>query len=186
MISFYSASFEEVLQSFSSNPGGLSDKEAESRLLKYGPNELPEKRRIVPLLIFLRQFKSVFIYILFGAALLAFVFNQLLDVYVILAVVVLNAAIGFFEETKAENAIKGLKRLLMPFAKVMRAGELRKVPARTLVPGDVIFLEEGDRVPADARLSEAKYLKINELCFLATNFAGLALWQRSTCEFSSV
>jgi len=154
--SFHSKSVEIVLKKLSSGINGLSQKEAKTRLQDYGPNELLEKRAKNPILIFLKQFHSSLIYILLAAAAISLFIGHVVDVYVILAVILINAIIGFIQENKAERSIQALKRMIVPYAKVFREGKLLQIHAKELVPGDIIFLEEGDRIPADARLLEVK------------------------------
>ncbi len=170
MDSFHIQSVEEAFKNLGSSPGGLSREEAARRLEKFGPNKLPEEKRVRTVLLLLRQFHSAFVYILLGAALLSFIFGNLLDVYVIVAVIIFNALIGFFEEMKAENAIEQLRKLLVLFAKVMRSGELCRVPAEEIVPGDVIILQAGDKVPADARLIEVKNFRTDEASLTGESF----------------
>ena len=153
---FHSKPVEKVLKELSSGIKGLSHEEAKTRLQDFGPNEIPEKKSKHPVLIFLKQFHSILIYILIAAAAISFFIGHAIDVYVILAVILINAIIGFIQEHKAERSIQALKRMIVPHAKVFRGGELLQVHAKELVPGDIIFLEEGDRIPADARLLEAK------------------------------
>ncbi|MCP6719906.1 MAG: HAD-IC family P-type ATPase [Patescibacteria group bacterium] len=167
---FHTETVEETLKSLDSNPDGLSKKEASERLLESGFNELPPTEKIRPALIFLKQFNSAFIYILFGAALLSFFLDHIVDVYVILAVIFFNALIGFFEELRAENAIEQLKKILVLFAKVYRGGELLRIPASEVVPGDILFLEEGDKVSADARLIDVKNLRTSEASLTGESF----------------
>jgi len=154
--SFHSEPVEKVLKKLSSGISGLSHKEAKTLLQDFGPNEIPEKKAKHPVLIFLKQFHSVLIYILIAAAAISFFIGHAVDVYVILAVILINAIIGFIQENKAEKSIQALKRMIVPYAKVFREGKLLQVHAKELVPGDIIFLEEGDRIPADARLLEVK------------------------------
>lgn len=154
--SFHSEPVEKVLKKLSSGISGLSHKEVKTRLQDFGPNEIPEKKAKNPVLIFLKQFHSILIYILIAAAAISFFVGHAVDVYVILAVILINAIIGFIQENKAEKSIQALKRMIVPYAKVFRGGKLLQVHAKELVPGDIIFLEEGDRIPADARLLEVK------------------------------
>ena len=154
--SFHSEPVEKVLKKLSSGISGLSHKEAKIRLQDFGPNEIPEKKAKHPVLIFLKQFHSILIYILIAAAAISFFISHVVDAYVILAVILINAIIGFIQENKAERSIQALKRMIVPYAKVFREGKLLQVHAKELVPGDIIFLEEGDRIPADARLLEVK------------------------------
>ncbi len=167
---FHIESVEKALARLKTSSAGLSREEAALRLEKFGPNRLPEKDGVKPFLILIGQFHSAFIYILIGAAVLSYLFNHLLDVYVILVVIVFNALIGFFEEVKAENAIQKLKKMLVLFAKVYRDGELVRHPAEELVPGDIVALSAGDRVPADARIIETKNLQTEEASLTGESF----------------
>jgi Ca2+-transporting ATPase len=142
---------------------GLSEEEARERLRQYGPNELRENGRVPRVIVFLRQFASPLIYILLVAALIELVvMHKPTDAAVILAVVTINSIIGFVQESRAERAMEALKRLTVPHAKVLRLGAATKITASHLVPGDVILLEAGDKIPADARLLEAANLSIDE------------------------
>lgn len=163
MISWHNLSVEETLSQLSTNRHGLTDEEAQQRLKKYGRNELREKGKVPWPVVFLRQFASPLIYILLAAAAIElFYMNKPTDAGVIFVVVLLNSFIGFFQEQKAEKAMAALKRLVVPKAKVLRGGGLKEIAAFDLVPGDVIFLEAGDKVPADARIMEAFNLAIDE------------------------
>ena len=153
---------EQIFQELSTSEKGLSSSEATQRLKEHGPNELPEERQTPLILKFLKQFNSPLIYILIIAMIISFTFNHLVDGYVILTVLVLNACIGYFQNRKAERAIDALKKMIVSYAKVYRDKELIKIPAYELVPGDVIYLEEGDKVPADCRLIEIKNLRTQE------------------------
>jgi len=159
---FHSKTVEEALQELSSNMAGLSNKEASIRLEKFGINEIPEEKREHSFLIFLKQFNSVLIYILLVAAVISFFFGEIIDVYVIIGVILINATIGFVQEFRAEQSIQALKKMIELYAKVYRDGELFQVFAKELVPGDVILLEEGDSCPADARLLELKNFRTVE------------------------
>jgi len=170
MDSFHIDKVDSVVSRLGTSLNGLSGEEATLRLNKYGPNVLPDEARTRPFLILLSQFHSAFVYILIGAAVLSYFFDHLLDVYVIVAVIIFNALIGFFEEVKAENAIQKLKKMLVLVAKVYRDGELTRKPAEELVPGDVITLAAGDRVPADARLVEVKGLQAEEASLTGESF----------------
>ncbi len=160
--SFHSKSIEKVLEEFSSHWEGLSEEKIQEHLKDFGANEIPEKKATHPVFIFLKQFHSWLIYVLIGAAIFSFVTGHMFDVYIILGVLLFNACMGFVQESKAEKAIRALKRMIVPFAKVIRNGELLKIPAKDLVPGDIIFLEEGDRIPADGRLLELKNFRTME------------------------
>lgn len=152
---------EEVLEKLNTGPEGLSEAEARRRLEEYGPNELRE-RRVSPVLMFLRQFANFLVYILLAATMLSLWLGEYVDAALILSIVVLMGVAGFLQEYKAEEAIQALKEMAAPQAKVIRGGEPRVVHARELVPGDVVLLEEGDRVPADIRLLKAEELEVDE------------------------
>jgi len=153
---------DDILKKLSTSIQGLDEKEAELRLKKYGFNEFIEKRRITPLLIFLRQFKSFLIIILLVATLISILIGRVIDATVIFALVLINAILGFVQEYRAEKSMQTLKGLVVPKAKVIRDGQEKEILARKLVPGDIILLEEGDRIPADARLLETLDLKVDE------------------------
>ncbi|RIJ41897.1 cation-translocating P-type ATPase [Pontibacter oryzae] len=153
---YHTITGKETLQKLESQIGGLTGAEAAQRLQTYGPNELSGKEGINPILLFLKQFKDFLILVLVLAAGVAWYAGQFVDVYVILGVIFFNAALGFVQEYKAEKAIEALKSMLKHEAKVRRGGELKVIEAKALVPGDVIELEEGDSVSADARLLRAK------------------------------
>lgn len=159
---YHSLTPQQTFERLESNPDGLTEQEAKSRLKEYGFNEIPEKRAQHPVVIFLRQFHSVLIYVLLAAAVIAFIFEKMIDVYVIVAVILINTSMGYIQERKAERSIQAIKKMIIPYAKVYRDGDLRQIPARELVPGDVIALEEGDRIPADSRLFHAKRLRTVE------------------------
>lgn len=160
---WHNLTVEATLKELGASRSGLSEEKVKERLQEHGPNELREKGKKSAILVFLRQFASPLIYILLAAALIEFfVMHKPTDASVILAVVFLNAIIGFVQESRAEKAMEALKRLTVPQAKVLRQGSAVKVAASHLVPGDVIQLEAGDKIPADARLIEAASLSIDE------------------------
>lgn len=160
--SFHSKSVKEIVKKLDSHFGGLKDSGARSRLKKYGKNKLPEKKAINPALIFLKQFNSVMVYILIAAIAISFWISHYVDAYVILAIVIINSIIGFTYEYRAEKTVRALKKMLVNYAKVYRDGSLVKIKAENLVPGDIILLESGDRIPADARIIESKGLQAIE------------------------
>jgi len=141
---------------------GLHKSVAEERLREFGKNELIEKKKKSSWLIFLNQFKDVMIIVLLAAAVIAFAIGDLKDTIVILAIVILNAVIGFSQEYRAEKAIAALKKMASHNATVRRGGNIIQLPASELVPGDLIILEAGMLVPADIRLTEVHSLKIEE------------------------
>ena len=159
---WHSHSAEEVLAQLGSAATGLSATEAAQRLAANGPNELKEGKRISPLQIFLGQFKSLIIWTLVAASAISGLLGEWVDAGVILAIVVLNAVIGFVQEFKAEKSIAALKKMTAPQAKVRRDGQAASIPAAQIVVGDVLVLEAGDLVAADARLLAATSLKCIE------------------------
>ncbi len=159
---WYNQGPEETLQRFDSRRAGLTADEIEARLLRYGPNRLKSRKKTPPWLVFLGQFLSPLIYVLLVAVAISFIVGHFMDAWVILGILVLNAVIGFAQETRAEKAMEALIRMAAPQASVRRAGSIRNITAREIVPGDIIILETGDKVPADARLIEVSNLKVNE------------------------
>jgi len=154
---------EELFEELNVDPGeGLSGREAKDRLVFHGPNELEVEKPPSPFRIFLRQFKNALIIILLLAALFSLLAGESFDAQLILLIVFLSAGLGFLQEYKAERAIESLKKMLSPTSRVLRDGSEADVPSKTLVPGDILLLEAGDRVPADARLVKAIAMKIDE------------------------
>ncbi|QTL06183.1 HAD-IC family P-type ATPase [Aquabacter sp. L1I39] len=152
----------EALSRLGSGPEGLSAAEAAARLARSGPNRLPAPRRRGPLRRFLSQFNNALIYFLLASAVAAAVLGHGVDAAVILAVVTANAVIGFIQEGRAERALDAIRTLISPRAVVLRAGTRATIAVADLVPGDVVLLEAGDRVPADLRLVRAHALRIDE------------------------
>jgi magnesium-transporting ATPase (P-type) len=150
--SWHDRSVESVLADLKATPSGLSHDEARARLGTYGPNRLPEPPRRSALVRFLMQFHNVLIYVLLGSAVITLALNHVVDTAVILAVVIANAIIGFVQEGKAEKAMEAIRRMLAPRASVLRGGERHTLAGEDLVPGDIVLLEAGDKVPADLRL----------------------------------
>ncbi len=159
---WHNRSAEEVLAHLGSAATGLSAREAAQRLTANGPNELKEGERISPVQIFLGQFKNLLIWILIAAGVISGVLGEVVDATAILAIVVLNAVIGFYQEFNAEKSIAALKKMTAPQAKVRRDGQVTSVPASGIVTGDILTLEAGDLVAADARLLTAASLKCIE------------------------
>ena len=153
---------QEVLQSLETGLNGLTEDEARIRLERVGPNELRKARRISPLKIFVRQFKEFLVIILIAAALISAAIGEAVDAAVILAIVVAIAILGFVQEYRAERALEALKRMAAPTATVRRNGKEKEIPSRDLVPGDIISLTVGDKIPADARTIEEHNLEVNE------------------------
>ncbi|MHC3994029.1 cation-transporting P-type ATPase [Thiomicrolovo sp. ZZH C-3] len=153
---------EKALEALKSSSGGLPEDEAAARLEVYGPNRLPEPPKPHPLLRFLAQFHNILIYVLLGAALITALLGHLIDTAVILAVVFINALIGFLQEGKAEKALEAIRHMLALHSSVVRGGQRRTVLGEMLVPGDIVMLEAGDKIPADLRLLKANSLQVQE------------------------
>ncbi|MBX9658160.1 MAG: cation-translocating P-type ATPase [Nitrospiraceae bacterium] len=141
---------------------GLTEREAEHRLTTVGPNELPEAPPPSPLKILLAQFSSLIVWVLIGAAVVSGLLQEWIDAAAIVAIVVLNAILGFVQEFRAERSLAALRKLSVATARVIREGVVRSIPARELVPGDLIQVEAGDRIPSDSRLIYATSLKTQE------------------------
>ena len=159
---FHTIPSEEVLKLLSSTTNGLSQKEASERLLQYGPNDLRRAREISPLQIFLSQFNSFIVYILVAAVIISLLLKEYIDAGVIAAILMVNAVLGFFQEYRAEKAIESLKQMAALKATVVRNGRKTRIDSTELVPGDLMVLEAGDRVPADGRILEQYLLEVME------------------------
>jgi len=153
---------DEALAAQQTTDSGLNADEAAHRLAEHGPNRLTPSAKRGPLLRFLLQFHNVLIYVLLAAAVVTALLAHWVDTAVIAGVVVINAIIGFIQEGKAEQAMEAIRRMLSPEATVLRDGRRVVVAAETLVPGDIVLLQSGDKVPADLRLLKAKNLRIEE------------------------
>jgi magnesium-transporting ATPase (P-type) len=161
-IAWHAVAPEECMQRFATQQSGLTDAEAARRLDKYGPNRLPTSKPRSALARFLSQFHNLLIYVLLAAAAVAALLGHVIDMAVILGVVLVNAAIGFVQEGRAERALDAIKGMITPNASVIRGGRRTTISAEMVVPGDIVLLEPGDRVPADLRLIRARNLKIEE------------------------
>jgi Ca2+-transporting ATPase len=159
---WYRFGFDEIFQELESNQTGLSGDEAARRLTQYGPNKLVEEEGINRLKLLLHQFASPLIYILMIAAVVASFLQEYKDAGVILAVVALNAVIGYSQEFKAEKNVQALKKMVVPKARVIRDGREIEIESEGLVPGDVVVLASGAKVPADLRLIKTIELKVDE------------------------
>ena len=158
----YQKNLEKVLSDLKTGLRGLSNEEAKIRLEQYGRNELMEKKKRTVFMMFLDQFKDFMILVLIVAAVISGFIGELSDTIAIIVIVVLNAAVGFIQEYRAEKAMAALKQLAAPSAAVIRDGDPTTVPAAELVPGDRVLLEAGRIVPADMRLAEVAQLKVEE------------------------
>ncbi|MDH5791593.1 MAG: cation-translocating P-type ATPase [Candidatus Bathyarchaeota archaeon] len=164
---WHAEDIESVLESLGSSRGGIGEEEARERLERFGPNELREERRTTPFELFLGQFKSILVIILMISAIVsAFISvrqgEPFTDTYVILIIVVLNAVLGFVQEYRAEKAVEALKKMVAPQVLVMRGGRESSIDSKDLVPGDVVLLEAGSRIPSDSRLLEVANLQVDE------------------------
>ncbi|MEQ8964784.1 MAG: cation-transporting P-type ATPase [Azospirillaceae bacterium] len=153
---------DAALGALESTRDGLAEAEAAARLQRHGPNRLPAGQRRGPLERFARQFHNLLIYVLLGSAILSAALGHGIDAAVILAVVVINAVIGYVQEGRAEQALQAIMGMIDPKAMVLRDGRRETVAADRIVPGDVVAIEAGDRVPADLRLIRARGLKVDE------------------------
>nr|WP_249144117.1 HAD-IC family P-type ATPase [Bradyrhizobium lablabi] len=153
---------EVVTRLATSSERGLDPAEATVRLQKYGPNRLPEGRKRGPFARLLAQFNNVLVYVLLAAGFTKLMLNLWVDAAIIFGVVVLNALLGFIQEGRAEKALDSIRNMLSAEARTVRGGETRMIPAEQVVPGDVVLLESGDKIPADLRLFETKNLRTEE------------------------
>lgn len=153
---------DEVLSKLDSDQKGISSMQAKERLSQHGPNQLESTTKPSPLKIFIGKFKDYMVLVLIFAAIISFIAGETTNAYVILGIVVLVAIIGFVQEYKAEKAMEALREMVAPEADVIRDGQMSTIPAADLVPGDVVFLEAGDKVPADGRILEVTSLQVIE------------------------
>ncbi|MBP7356392.1 MAG: HAD-IC family P-type ATPase, partial [Longilinea sp.] len=153
---------DEINAALETSPQGLTSAEAAKRLAEIGPNEIQAAKRISAFEILLAQFKNILILILLGATIISLFLGHGIESVVIAVIVLFAVALGFVQEYRAERAIEALREMAAPTATVLRDGDDTEIPARELVPGDVILLNTGDRVPADARLLEAVNLQVEE------------------------
>ncbi|MCL6560463.1 MAG: HAD-IC family P-type ATPase, partial [Firmicutes bacterium] len=159
---WYRYDIERIFNELGTSPQGLTQEEAHARLEKYGPNVLQEFGKRTLFQMFIAQFKDWMILILVGAALISGILGDLIDTIAIAVILLLNAVIGVIQEYRAQRAIEALKAMAAPSATVRRREGIRSIPAQFLVPGDVVILEAGNIVPADLRLLEAAWLKVEE------------------------
>ncbi len=154
---------EKVVEELQSNTGdGLSNDEAKNRQQKYGKNEIPQGKKRSAWMRLLAQFHNVLIYVLIAAAVITALMEHWIDTWVILAVIIINAMIGFIQEGKAEKALESIRKMLSLEAVVIRNGKKQTVDAEELVPGDVVLIKSGDKIPADLRLFKSKDLRMEE------------------------
>ena len=152
---------DETLAAFETSRDGLSDEEANLRLQTFGPNKLPESAERSLLLRFLSHFHNILIYVLIGAASITALLGHVVDTFVIIAVVIINAVIGFVQEGKAEKAMEAIRKMLALRASVIRDGGRQTIKGEQLVPGDIVILDAGDKLPADLRFLKTHGLQIS-------------------------
>jgi magnesium-transporting ATPase (P-type) len=169
---WHTLSTEQACELNGSSPlQGLSQEEAARRFSVHGPNLLAEGKKRGPLIRFFAQFNNVLIYVLLAAALITLALGQIIDSAVIAGVVIINALIGFVQEGKAESALEKIRSMLSPCAQVLRSGVRQEIPAKDLVPGDIVYLAAGDKVPADLRLLQAHNLSTQEAALTGESLA---------------
>jgi magnesium-transporting ATPase (P-type) len=161
-VPWHTIAISQVFRELACKPVGLTEAEAQQRLERFGPSRLPQERGPGPLRRLLAQFDNVLIYVLLAAAAVTMALGHWVDTSVILGVVVINAVLGAVQEGKAERALDAIRNMLSLHAMAVRDGQRRAVPAERLVPGDLVFLQSGDRVPADLRLVRNKGLQTQE------------------------
>ncbi|GAN35314.1 MAG: cation-translocating P-type ATPase [Candidatus Brocadia sp. AMX2] len=162
-ISWHTMQASEIMRNLGTNTdSGLSHVEAENRLKKYGYNQLEEKEGISPLMLFLGQFNDFIVWILIAATIVSGFLGEWVDALAILAIVIINAIIGFIQEYRAEKSLEALRKMTTLFSRVLRNSEIHSIPSRNIVPGDIVLLEAGDYVPADGRLCSSFSLKTQE------------------------
>jgi Ca2+-transporting ATPase len=164
---WHSTEIDGVLSALETNREGISDEEAAKRLQEYGPNELKEEAKKQWYHLLWEQFTSILVVVLvISAAVSGYIAIQegepMTDMYVILVIVVMNAVLGFVQEYRAEQAVEALKAMVSPHVLVLRAGKEESIDSKDLVPGDIVILEAGSRIPADSRLLEAANLEVDE------------------------
>jgi len=160
--SWYRLSFDETLERLASTKQGLNEIDVKIRYEKFGPNVIKTENKKSPILLFVEQFFSLLVIILILASVASAFVGQIVEAVTIIVIVILAGLLGFVQEYQADKAIESLKEMTAPFAKVLRGGKEKIIPASEIVPGDVILLQTGDKVPADARILHSKNLRINE------------------------
>ncbi len=193
-LAWHAVATDEALDALQASADGLSEEETRRRLEAYGPNRLPQGPRRSAFMRLLRQFHNLLIYVLLAAAVLAAAIGDGTDAVVILGVVIVNAMIGFVQEGRAERALEAIRGMIDPNASVVRAGRRVTIRADEVVPGDIVLLDAGDRVPADLRLVKARNLRVDEAILTGESVpvdktvkavdAGAALGDRFSMVFS--
>jgi Ca2+-transporting ATPase len=171
MAAWHTMDRAQVYDALRTSPEGLSPEEIAQRLEQYGRNELEERGLRSPLAVLLAQFTEIMVLVLIVAAIVSFLIGETTDAIIIMVIVILNAILGFVQEYRAERAIAALRELAVPTVRVRRSGQVREIEATQLVPGDIIVLEAGNRVPADAWVSDAVNLRVEEAALTGESVA---------------
>jgi Ca2+-transporting ATPase len=182
---WHTLSIEKALEISSVSEHGLSHQEAEERLKKYGLNVLPEEKPRSVFNLFFSQFQSALIYVLLGACLVVYIAGETTDAVIILFVLIFNAVVGAIQEGKAQNTLNALKKVIETSARVIRENKDITIPDRDVVPGDILVLEEGARIPADARVIVAHNLKVDEASLTGESSAVHKITDQITKEETS-
>ncbi len=169
---WHSLDVKQTLTELKTDEKGLTQSEVETRIGTYGTNELKKEKGVSPIRMFLEQFTDVLMIILIIATVLSLVVGEAIDALIIFVIVIASASLGFFEEYRSEKAVDALKRMAAPTATVLRGGKELRIHASELVPGDIILVYTGDKIPADARLIEAIQLKLNEAALTGESAPG--------------
>jgi Ca2+-transporting ATPase len=168
---WHSMGIDAVLKELDTAPHqGLAEDEVRRRLEKYGHNELKKEEKVSPLILFFNQFKNTLIIILLIATVLSALLGEIVDAGIIMAIIIFCAVLGFIQEYRAEQALEALKKMLTPTITALRGGKEHEVPSKELVPGDILLLEAGDKLPADGRLIESHSLKCDEAPLTGESF----------------
>ncbi len=174
---YFSSSIEQVIAELGSDTAGLDQQQSVQRLLQYGYNRLPEPKKLSIPALFFRQFRNPLIYILFAALLVSVITSHWIDAIIIAFVIYISSVIGFFQEHKASQALERLQKLIRYDVNVLRNGRSQLIPHEQIVPGDVILLSSGDKIPADARLME-----VNGFSVIEATLTGESLPVKKMCE----
>jgi len=170
-LNWHSMGVDTVLQELHTDPHrGLAEDEVRSRLEKYGYNELKKEEKASPWILFFNQFKNILIIILLIATVLSALLGEMGDATIIMAIVIFCAVLGFVQEYRAEQALEALKKMLTPTITAIRGGKEHEIPSKELVPGDIMLLEAGDKIPADGRSVEVHSLKCDEAPLTGESF----------------
>jgi len=161
-MNWHSLEINEVFNELNTSITGLNIEESKARLNTYGFNELIAKGKTHPIKLLLAQFKSILILMLLGAIIISIITDHVIDALIILIIVLFSAVLGFSQEYRAENALEALKKMLSPFSTVIRNGQEGEIPAKEIVPGDIIVVKDGDIIPADARVIQSINLQVSE------------------------